>query len=190
MEHTFVLKEVIWLKTPYNFKDLTGQIFGRLTVVCRAESKNGMTRWLCKCECGNEKEIYAVSLTRGLTKSCGCLQKEIAAQMGKSHFEDLSGKRFGMLSVLELSRIYDGHTYWTCRCDCGKILEVNAARLKRGAKTSCGCATINRSHFKKGVSYKKTHGMSNTRLYRIYKKCIGAVIARKRSGMRTTAAEV
>jgi hypothetical protein len=65
------------------FKDLTGQRFGRLTVVERAEdyvSPKGHrnVQWLCKCDC--EENSYTVvsgcSLTRGLTKSCGCLRKE------------------------------------------------------------------------------------------------------------------
>lgn len=155
---------------PNSFNDLTGKRFGRLTVVCRTENKGGRTNWHCNCDCGNEKDVLGINLTRGFTKSCGCLHKETTAKMGKRHFEDLSGKKFGMLSVLELSRIYDGRTYWNCRCDCGKTIEVNAAHLKRGVKTSCGCATVNRGNFKKGESRKKTHGMSNTRLYRIYKK--------------------
>ena len=55
-----------------------GNIYGRLTVISRAEnSKNGVARWLCKCECGNEKIICGISLrSKNPTHSCGCLQKE------------------------------------------------------------------------------------------------------------------
>lgn len=155
---------------PSNFKDLIGQRFGRLMVLCRAESKNQMTRWHCKCDCGNEKDIYTSNLLRGLTQSCGCLHKEGVAKMGKRNFEDLSGKKFGILSVLELSRIYDGHAYWKCLCDCGKTIEVNASRLKRGVKTSCGCIARKEGYHKSGIPKNKTHGMTNTRLYRIYHK--------------------
>lgn len=64
------------------FIDLTGQKFGRLTVVERAEdyvTKNGKkyTQWLCKCECGNIKIISTSRLKDGTTKSCGCLSKEL-----------------------------------------------------------------------------------------------------------------
>lgn len=63
-------------------QDLTGQKFGRLTVVCRAEDGNGKSpstkvRWLCRCECGNEIAVRHYALLRGNTKSCGCLSKEI-----------------------------------------------------------------------------------------------------------------
>ena len=61
--------------------DLTGQKFGRLTVIKRVESlvqPSGQrkTRWLCKCDCGNEKIIQSSQLKSGMTKSCGCLSRE------------------------------------------------------------------------------------------------------------------
>ena len=57
--------------------DLTNQRFGYLTAISKASSKSGKTYWLCKCDCGNEKEIQTSHLTNGLIKSCGCLSKEI-----------------------------------------------------------------------------------------------------------------
>lgn len=56
--------------------DLTGQKFGRLTVIKRVENKNNQSYWLCKCECGTYKIIYSGHLKRGKIKSCGCLIKE------------------------------------------------------------------------------------------------------------------
>lgn len=58
------------------FIDLTGQKFGRLTVIERAENKGGKVRWLCRCECGNKKIIQGASLKSGHTTSCGCLRGE------------------------------------------------------------------------------------------------------------------
>lgn len=59
------------------FKDLTGQTFGRLTVVRRVGTSNSKKpTWLCKCTCGNETIVVSPSLLRGVTKSCGCLHKE------------------------------------------------------------------------------------------------------------------
>lgn len=57
--------------------DLTGQKFGRLTFVrlVRIDLKYN-TYWICRCDCGNEKEILAASVKRGATKSCGCLDRE------------------------------------------------------------------------------------------------------------------
>lgn len=52
--------------------NLTGQTFGRLTVIERDSSRKGVY-WLCRCECGNVVSVQACHLTMGRTKSCGCL---------------------------------------------------------------------------------------------------------------------
>lgn len=65
--------------------DLTGQKFGRLTVIKRAGStKNRVTEWLCRCDCGNEKVIRADRLQRGTTQSCGCFHREAVAERNKA----------------------------------------------------------------------------------------------------------
>ena len=64
--------------------DITGQRFGRLTALHRVGAdKNGHVRWQCSCECGNRPIIAAVALRKG-TKSCGCLQREVAAETQRS----------------------------------------------------------------------------------------------------------
>lgn len=82
------------------FQDLTGQRFGRLTVIERAENGRcggkAVTKWLCRCECGTEKIIEGHSLKRGRTKSCGCLndekrEKNLKPDAGKTH--GMSGTR-------------------------------------------------------------------------------------------------
>ncbi len=57
-------------------QDLTGKVFGRLTVLRREEQKNGTGYWRCRCECGRETVVRYLYLISGHTKSCGCLQKE------------------------------------------------------------------------------------------------------------------
>ena len=56
--------------------DLTGQRFGRLVVLERANCNYHGAYWLCKCDCGNEKIISGTSLRKALTISCGCYAKE------------------------------------------------------------------------------------------------------------------
>ena len=67
--------------------DLTGQKFGRLTVIRIAteEERNNRAEvyWLCKCDCGNEKIISGHSIKRGLVVSCGCYHKEISQKRRK-----------------------------------------------------------------------------------------------------------
>src|SRR4051794_12993101 len=52
---------------------------------------------------------------------------------------ELSGQRFGMLSVLSQAPNRSGKTFWVCHCDCGKVTVVLGVNLKRGNSTSCGC---------------------------------------------------
>lgn len=52
--------------------DLTGQRFGKLTVIKRSGTRNRMAEWHCKCDCGNEIYTLSGSLRSGASKSCGC----------------------------------------------------------------------------------------------------------------------
>lgn len=62
--------------------DLTGQRFGRLTVLRRCgTSKDGQKVYLCKCDCGNFKEIRSGNLRNGHTNSCGCLSREVTSKV-------------------------------------------------------------------------------------------------------------
>jgi ribosomal protein S27E len=62
-------------------KDITGQRFGRLIVLCReGSSTSGIAKWRCRCDCGNERIVYGRNLRNGNTQSCGCLQKERAGK--------------------------------------------------------------------------------------------------------------
>ena len=74
--------------------DLTGQTFNRLEVIKYAGSnKDGKALWLCRCDCGNEKVIVSKNLRLGLTKSCGCLQREITSEVSKDKIVSEETKR-------------------------------------------------------------------------------------------------
>lgn len=60
------------------FIDLTGERFGRLTVMEYAGILHHRTHWFCECECGNGIITSSNSLRMGKTKSCGCIRKEYA----------------------------------------------------------------------------------------------------------------
>lgn len=67
-------------------KDLTGQKFGRLTVLERSESnKDGRAQWLCLCECGEIKVKLGKLLLNGHCKSCGCGEYENRVNNITSH---------------------------------------------------------------------------------------------------------
>lgn len=127
--------------------DLTGQIFGRLTVLEKDKNKktNSGSYWICQCECGTIKSIKSSSLRRGEITSCGCYRKERLAQVKQKQSENyMVGKRFGKLVVQKRSdkKGSGGELYWICACDCGNVIEVRGQSLKRkdGNQTvSCGC---------------------------------------------------
>lgn len=67
--------------------DLYGKTFGRWTVLARSEnSMNGSTRWLCRCQCGQQRVVAGLSLRRGVSKSCGCRRVEwLHKRKGANH---------------------------------------------------------------------------------------------------------
>ena len=68
-----------------NFNDITGQKYGRLTVIKRLDKTGNLYKWLCKCDCGNESVALADNLKRGHTSSCGCLRVETASHTRVIH---------------------------------------------------------------------------------------------------------
>jgi len=67
------------------FIDLTGQVFGRLTVLQRVLNKKKATAYLCRCICGKEVEVRAGHLKLGTARSCGCFRQEMISRRGKDH---------------------------------------------------------------------------------------------------------
>lgn len=74
--------------------DLSGQIFGRLTVINRASNRRRQARWHCKCECGEVTKVCGHDLRCGDTKSCGCLRRELSSKRFKA-IGHLNGARNG-----------------------------------------------------------------------------------------------
>lgn len=70
------------------FIDLTGQRFGRLTVIKRVGSdKNHYALWECQCDCGNTTVTSSNHLLHNNTKSCGCFKRELSSNRFKKHGE-------------------------------------------------------------------------------------------------------
>ena len=68
------------------FEDLTGRVYGRLTVIERVENdKWKQARWKCLCECGNYTVAVTSELNRGNVRSCGCLNREISKRVNSKH---------------------------------------------------------------------------------------------------------
>ena len=155
-------------------EDLTNKRFGRWVVLSRSEdyvSPNGVrsAQWLCRCDCGTERNIKGYKLTSGKSKSCGCLRGEL---ISKKRLDDLTGKQFGRLTVIERAEdvIHPSgarSVRWICRCECGNICTIYAESLKSGGAKSCGClkkelATIQMTK----------HNGTNERLYLVWRSMI------------------
>ena len=77
-------------------RDLTGQKFGRWTVMYRAVEKCGRrTYWHCVCDCGQEKDVMADNLTAGKSTSCGCITREKTSESNRTH-GDSKSKLYGV----------------------------------------------------------------------------------------------
>ena len=56
--------------------DLTGQRYGKLTVLRPAENIGAKTAWVCRCDCGQETTVMTCNLRTGGTKTCGCQHRK------------------------------------------------------------------------------------------------------------------
>lgn len=91
-------------------KDLTNNKFGRLTAIIYAgKTKDRHSKWLCRCDCGNEVVVNSNLLTSGHTKSCGCLRKE---NVSKSRY-----KHGGRKSHNDTERLYYVWVEMRSRCN-------------------------------------------------------------------------
>lgn len=116
--------------------DLSGKRFGRWLVIDRHYYDGRDTKWNCICDCGTQRPVRSLKLTRGLSLSCGCWQREM---LSKREFIDIAGKRYGLLTVIKEVENTRPVTKWLCRCDCGRESIVEGDNLRYGTTKSCGC---------------------------------------------------
>jgi len=118
--------------------DLTGEKFGQLTVIKKADNQreNGGVWWTCLCECGEQCDVSASLLVTGRKTHCG----------GKAHpknyaSSDITGQRFHRLVAMypQKERDAKGFVIWRCKCDCGNEVDVSLNSLLYGNMRSCGC---------------------------------------------------
>jgi hypothetical protein len=132
---------------PKQAVDLTNRRFGRLAVLrYTPERKDGKVVWECMCDCGTPVKAASAHLISGTVRSCGCVRSEARRELK-------AGEQFGRLTVVS----YAGESHWSCLCLCGKTTRVLASNLRSGKQRSCGCYR---------ASHNRTHGMSQTSIYR------------------------
>lgn len=119
------------------FNSLVGKRFGKLFVEAIDHKEGYSYFYRCRCDCGNITIVSGTVLTRkhSPTRSCGCLHR-------CGFQQDITGFMFGKLTILGFSRRKSKHTYWKCKCSCGRELEVEGSHLKAEHTMSCGCLDI------------------------------------------------
>lgn len=118
-----------------------GNKYGKLTVLKKYDvevlsNSHTTDRYLCQCECGNERVVRIASLTSGHTRSCGCSRRD---SLLNKNVIDLTGQRFGSwLVVVRDGATKHGEVLWRCRCDCGneRVFRSRALRNNQGVVCS------------------------------------------------------
>lgn len=156
-----------------------GTKIGLLEIVEVLPDKNYRSNFLCRCTCGNLKEVLGKNLNRALkekkggVKSCGCLVPLIAQCHTVCDEDDLSGRKFDLLTVIQrdFSKLgFNKHTsYYECLCDCGNYKSVKRSCLiDEKRRRSCGCLLNKaRENFLKKFCKFKTEEPSE----KVCKKC-------------------
>jgi hypothetical protein len=129
--------------------DLTNKVFGFWTVIREATKEEKGQRpgayWICQCTCGTKKVVNGQTLRKGESLSCGCQTGNIIAKKNNNRAEDLTGRKFGRLTVIERDFEEESNhatrsgTYWKCLCECGNYKTVVRNSLIEGKTQSCGC---------------------------------------------------
>lgn len=80
----------------------------------------------------------------------------------RANLKDITGQKFGYMTVVRLLGIHNKHAYWLCLCDCGNTAEIRGEALRSGHTLSCGCAQ------KEWASSPKSHGLSKHPLFKVW----------------------
>ena len=110
-----------------NYKDLTGQKFGELTVVApTAKRKEGLIVWACRCSCGSYAEASRRQLIRGYRTKCA-----------HHRYQTMLKKNYHELVVVRIESIQQTMKAY-CLCSCGQSCWVRCENLLNGHTKSCG----------------------------------------------------
>lgn len=150
---------------------LIGKKYNRLTPIekvdpyiykSRCGKLHKYKRYLCLCDCGNKRTVFAATLKNGKSKSCGCNHRK----------NDLIiGMKFARLTV-NSNPIYseaqcNGKSYklkiCECVCECGKKSFVTVDNLKSGNTSSCGCLRVKLAANRMRIIH-KTHAINKLKI--------------------------
>ena len=123
--------------------DITNQKFGKLTAIQKAPSRSGKTYWLCRCECGVEKEVQTSHLKNGSTQSCGSFKCKSLSSSAANIQCEICGAEFKTTSgtrkyCYECSPSYDKSSKALTIIALRKAMKKEAVKRKGGKCEKCG----------------------------------------------------
>lgn len=126
--------------------------------------KQGEPYAFALCKCGGVKETLLRNITKGLTRSCGCIKKDQAAKARESldNFEsgnNLSGQTLnGWLAIEVTRKTKNNLKYYECQCiECGSKKEIRSGHLKAGATRCNNCQVAWVNPYRKGQEGDKSN---------------------------------
>lgn len=111
--------------------DLIGKVINNYLVV-RLFSGGHDRKWLLMClGCGKRRVLTTTQINKQKFDSCFCSRVPV-------------GQRFNRLTVLSLDLRTDkyGQYFWSCLCDCGRVVSIRQSHIVKGVSKSCGCLNI------------------------------------------------
>lgn len=136
------------VRRPSNLVDETGNRYGRWLVIGRAASAAGGdgkpgARFVIRCDCGAERVVLGWRLRSGQAfacASCSPAPSPPPKRGGTRKLIDETGKRYGMLAVIERAPSDPDNpaARWRCRCDCGNEIVAIGSNLRAGNSKTCG----------------------------------------------------
>lgn len=114
--------------------NLTGQAFGKLTVLETSNLTTDEPLWHCQCECGKEILVSQSQLLENEVADCGC------SSMAKRR-KEIAGLCSGeVTAVMATTLKRKDSILWLCRCSCGKEFLTEGYKITNKTIKSCGCA--------------------------------------------------
>jgi len=118
---------VIYRRTPFNHEDIELRYLNKNLVLIDSYV-NMKTKVKTKCHCGQLFYSIPSSVLYSSIDSCGCLWKSP---------KDITNKKFGNLTAIDIQDNYGSGIYWNCICDCGNKITISRSYLT--SVRSCGC---------------------------------------------------
>lgn len=119
-------------------RDIANERFGKWTALREGELKtsDGRSYWLCRCDCGSEREVSRRRLVRKQSRSCGKCRPIIG---GKAHRDPNgpSGYKFGCWTVQWVKK--GAPSQWVCQCSCGRRATFNSYYVRYRLVKSLVC---------------------------------------------------